>query len=683
MVSRVVSRRLQRQGLLVCLGHMSCPPIGAACAAHTLRAAAAPRAHLSLCAGARPRQPREGAGGGLAAAAQGVRGGGDLGDGAGAEGAGDARAPSLGSVVPERLVALAATLREAPDARARALALVALGVSSRLCADGSGPPPAGAERVRGCTSVTHVAATVDAAGRARLSGSSDAALARGLLSLVVDGLSGSPAAELLGLTSASIRQLAALDGAVTPGRINGLDNILKSVRSQLEAALAASGAGGARGGAATQVSPTGALPALDAPAASPAAAAPAQPAPRSALEAATTSLPLRNEYWTDSATPNAACRPDADSVAVLLSGGVDSSVALHLLQQQGVPVRAFYLRVWLADELSDLSDCPWEEDWAFCSAVCEQLRVPLEAVSVQAEYWERVVSYLVSEARAGRTPNPDVMCNSRVKFGVFLESIGAGFGSVASGHYARLRHAPAAGGGVEAQLVRAVDRHKDQSYFLSSLTQQQLARLRFPIGDMPKADVRALAASVRLPTSARKDSQGVCFLGRLQFDHFLEHHLGERPGPIVEWESREQIGQHRGIWFHTVGQRRGLVPWLSPKFAARGPWNVVAKEAGTDTLFVSRNYGEVSEQRRGMEVGAISWTLGAPPCAPGESVRLGVQVRHGDGSHDGTLELGPDGTSGRVRLARVDKGLAPGQFAAFYDGDVCLGAGVIEGGLGA
>jgi len=365
---------------------------------------------------------------------------------------------------------------------------------------------------------------------------------------------------------------------------------------------------------------------------------------------------------------------------MLLSGGVDSSVALQLLVQQGVPVRAFYLRVWLADELADLSDCPWEEDWAYCRAVCDQLAVPLEAVSVQAEYWERVVSYLVSEARAGRTPNPDVMCNSRIKFGVFLDSIGRRFAAVASGHYAQLRAAPRADGGEAVQLVRAVDRHKDQSYFLSGLTQAQLSKLRFPIGGMPKADVRALAARTQLPTSARKDSQGVCFLGRLHFDEFLRHHLGEQPGPIVEWETSIVLGEHRGIWYHTVGQRRGLVPCLWPQYAAHGPWHVVAKDAGSNKIFVSNMYAAVGERRHAMSVRDISWTAGAPPCAPGERVRLGVQVRHGDGSKDGELELGADGRSARVRLATADKGLAPGQFAAFYNGDVCLGAGVIEEG---
>jgi tRNA-specific 2-thiouridylase len=623
--------------LLVCLGHVGFPA-GAIGAAHAARAAAAPRARALLSTAGGAQRPGT----------------------AGALDSGAAVASPTADL-PERLGRMARALGEAADARARALALVQLGAASSRCVDGAtNPVPPGASKVRGCTSLTYVAATVDAAGRASLRGSSDAALSRGLLALIVDGLDGLAAADVLRVRAERVRELASLDGALSASRINGLDNILAAVQAQLGGGSAAVGVV-----AAPAAAP---LPELLVPPAAPFAPT----APARSLAASTTELPealLRNQYWAMPAQPEA--------VALLISGGVDSSVALHLLQQQGIPVRAYYLRVWLADELADLSDCPWEEDWAYCSAVCEQLKVPLEAVSVQAEYWERVVRYLVDEARAGRTPNPDVMCNSRIKFGVFLDLIGKDFAQVASGHYARLRSVDGHDGVAETQLLRAADRHKDQSYFLSSLTQAQLARLAFPIGDMPKPDVRALAAAQRLPTSARKDSQGVCFLGRLQFDQFLKHHLGERPGPVVEFESGERIGTHRGIWYHTVGQRRGIVPGLRPKFAAHGPWHVVAKDVPSDTVFVSRAYAAIEAQRSAMDVSAISWTSGRPPCAPGGSARVGVQVRHGDGSHEATIALGADGRSGRVQLDRPDKGLAPGQFAAFYDGDVCLGAGVI------
>ncbi|KAJ1626227.1 tRNA methyl transferase-domain-containing protein [Pavlovales sp. CCMP2436] len=583
--------------MLLCL-----PGMLAVCAAS--RSASAGHAHFSLASGASTRLVR-------AAAAAPVR----------------MSAGVSSGVVPARLVSLAAELREAPDARARALALARLGASSELCADGSSLPPAGGQRVPGCTSVTYVAAAVDGEGVARLRGSSDAAISRGLLSLVVDGLDGSSAQEALRVTGASIRQLAALDGTVAPSRINGLDNILKSAHAQLTAALSALAP--ATGDA--EAAPLLDLrldKSLDAELRSTGVRVQSggERAP-SALEAATVPLPTHNQYWV-------APSSSADSVALLLSGGVDSSVALHLLKEKGVPVRAFYLRVWLADELSALSDCPWEEDWAYCSAVADQLKVPLEAVSVQEEYRERVVNYLVEEARNGRTPNPDVMCNSRIKFGVFLDSVGANFQSVASGHYAQLRKVPVLGGKpgeVKTELIRATDRHKDQSYFLSSLTQGQLSRLSFPIGNIPKPDVRVIA----------------------------------------------EIGTHRGIWYHTNGQRKGIVPGLGPKFAAHGPWYVVGKDVGRDAVFVSRNYAQISDERLTMEVNSISWTGGAP-CAPGESMRVGVQVRHGDGSSDATLELAADGTSGRVTLDCVDKGLAPGQFAAFYDGDVCLGAGAIS-----
>ena len=204
--------------------------------------------------------------------------------------------------------------------------------------------------------------------------------------------------------------------------------------------------------------------------------------------------------------------------------------------------------------------------------MCEQAGVPLEAISLQREYQERVVSYLVSEARAGRTPNPDIMCNSRIKFGVFHDRVGKHFARVASGHYAQTGYDPSGTGRV--QLLRSADAHKDQTYFLSQLCQSQLASACFPIGGMPKPAVRAHAERLYLPNRARKDSQGICFLGQLNYDGFLRDHLGEEPGEIREHESGKLIGTHRGLWFHTVGQRRGLGPVLDHMNRARGPWHV-------------------------------------------------------------------------------------------------------------
>ena len=213
-------------------------------------------------------------------------------------------------------------------------------------------------------------------------------------------------------------------------------------------------------------------------------------------------------------------------IAVLLSGGVDSSVALRLLVEEGGhELRACYLKVWLEDDAVLAGDCPWEEDVRYVRAVCEQLGVPLEIVPLQTEYLEHVVDHALGELRAGRTPSPDILCNQRIKFGAFLERVGD-CDAVASGHYARVRRENG-----RAVLLRAADPVKDQTYFLSSLCQQQLQGLLFPVGHLRKQEVRDLAARFQLPTKNRKDSQGICFLGKIDYREFVARRLGKREGP--------------------------------------------------------------------------------------------------------------------------------------------------------
>ncbi|HUX22167.1 MAG TPA: tRNA 2-thiouridine(34) synthase MnmA, partial [Spirochaetia bacterium] len=255
------------------------------------------------------------------------------------------------------------------------------------------------------------------------------------------------------------------------------------------------------------------------------------------------------------------------NIAVLLSGGVDSSVSLRLLRERSdANITAFYLKVWLEDEVRYLGDCPWEEDLAFARAVCEEAEVPLEVVSLQREYFDRVVQYALDELKEGRTPSPDIFCNQRIKFGVFYDEIGSGFDKVATGHYSKIAERDGL-----YRLDRAPDPVKDQSYFLSHLSQAQLARALFPIGSMHKREVRKLAESYDLPNKNRKDSQGICFLGKIRYPEFIRHYLGERPGKILERESGRVLGEHQGYWFHTIGQRQGLG-------LGNGPWYVVGKE---------------------------------------------------------------------------------------------------------
>lgn len=348
-------------------------------------------------------------------------------------------------------------------------------------------------------------------------------------------------------------------------------------------------------------------------------------------------------------------------IAVLVSGGVDSSVALRLLQQQGHQLTAFYLKIWLEDELSFLGTCPWEEDLAYVREVCKQANVPLEVISLQDAYWQEVVAYTIAEVKAGRTPNPDILCNQRVKFGAFLRVIGDEFDAVATGHYAQKEERD----GV-IYLVRSADEIKDQTYFLSHLDQAQLKRAMFPIGHLTKAQVRDYAAGFDLPNKQRKDSQGICFLGKLKFPDFIRHHLGERNGDFVEWETGKIVGKHKGYWFYTLGQRQGIG-------LAGGPWYVVSKDIATNTVHISRNYFSDEKERNVFTIASTNWI----PHKPSKQ-SLFVKVRHGQRMVPAQIEeLTSD--RHRVTLTEHDQALAPGQFAVLYDDRYCYGGGVIEG----
>ncbi len=349
-------------------------------------------------------------------------------------------------------------------------------------------------------------------------------------------------------------------------------------------------------------------------------------------------------------------------IAVLVSGGVDSSVALALLKQAGHDVTAFYLKIWLEDELAFLGSCPWEEDLAFVKAVCEHLNVPLNVISLQQEYWDSVVSYTIKEAEAGRTPNPDVLCNQFVKFDAFYKKIPTDYEKVATGHYAHLEEKA----GV-FELSCAPDLVKDQTYFLSHLSQEQLSRALFPLGKFTKEEVRKMALEFNLPTAQRKDSYGICFLGKISFDEFLEHHLKTRPGNLVEFETGKVMGQHKGFWFHTIGQRKGIG-------LSGGPWYVVTKDPKQNIVYISKNYHDAAKERRVFAVENLHWIANQPPITQ----NLHVKLRHGPEKALCTLELDSLKETGIVTLEKSDQGIAPGQFAVFYNGNVCVGCGVIS-----
>ena len=345
-------------------------------------------------------------------------------------------------------------------------------------------------------------------------------------------------------------------------------------------------------------------------------------------------------------------------IAVLLSGGVDSSVALRLLVEEGGhELRACYLKVWLEDDAALAGDCPWEEDVRYARAVCEQLGVPLEIVPLQAEYLEQVVSHALGELRGGRTPSPDILCNQRIKFGAFLERVGD-CDAVASGHYARLGRENG-----RAVLLRGADPVKDQTYFLSSLGQQQLQRLLFPIGHLLKKEVRDLAAGFGLPTRDRKDSQGICFLGKIDYREFIARRLGKREGAILETGSGRELGRHRGYWFYTIGQRFGLG-------LGGGPWYVVAKDLERNLVYVAHRDAAETRQRRQFRVERVNWIPGPP-----QRTDLECKLRHGPGTTGCRIDPGAEPMA--VTLQRPDPGIASGQHAVFYAGERCLGGGVI------
>ena len=360
-------------------------------------------------------------------------------------------------------------------------------------------------------------------------------------------------------------------------------------------------------------------------------------------------------------------------VAALVSGGVDSSLALRLLKEQGHDVTAFYIKIWLEeDSLAFSGDCPWENDLYYVRKLCERENIPLKIVSLQKEYHDNVVSYLIEQVKAGKTPNPDVLCNKRIKFGAFFDKIKDEdvFDKIATGHYARIEEKDN-----KFFLKTAVDALKDQTYFLSHLSQDQLSRAMFPIGSFSKTEVREFAKKYDLPSKERKDSQGICFLGKIKFKEFLLHHVGVKEGDIVEAETGKKLGTHDGFWYHTIGQRKGLS-------LSNGPWYVVSKDPEKNIVYVSNQYYSEDKKRDLFNVGQCHWIDGKRPSGQ----KFLVKIRHGEAFYNATLQWDLSSEkNGTVTIDERDQGIAPGQFAVFYekrsaekDYSLCLGCGVIQ-----
>lgn len=353
-------------------------------------------------------------------------------------------------------------------------------------------------------------------------------------------------------------------------------------------------------------------------------------------------------------------------IAVLISGGVDSAVVVHLLSQKpDLDLHLFYIRIGLD---TDEGDCSAEEDIEMCRLIAARYRLPFDVVSLHQEYWDNVMEYALRTVKAGLTPNPDIMCNRIIKFGYFEQRWGREFDLTATGHYA----STAVVDGVK-YLATAVDPVKDQTDFLARITREQLAHAMFPLGDLPKSEVRRIAAEAKLPNAFRKDSQGICFLGKINYNDFIARHLGERPGPIIEIETGRKLGEHRGYWFHTIGQRKGLG-------LSGGPWFVVKKNVTDNAIYVSRGYDTEKQYGRVLHLDEMHFISGCPWPDLSSPVPVAFKNRHSPEFLHGTLRQLPDASFVVVSDTRV-QGIAPGQFTAIYDPEarLCFGSGIITG----
>lgn len=354
-------------------------------------------------------------------------------------------------------------------------------------------------------------------------------------------------------------------------------------------------------------------------------------------------------------------------VIVGMSGGVDSSVAAWLLKQQGCDVVGVFMKNWEDDDTDEY--CTSRADLVDAAAVADVVGIELEAVNFAAEYRARVFAHFLREYGAGRTPNPDVLCNSEIKFRAFLEHARAlGADHVATGHYARLRR-----DGDRVQLLKGADAAKDQSYFLHQLTQQQLAPVLFPLGGMAKRDVRAIAKREGIPTWAKKDSTGICFIGERPFRDFLARYLPRTPGPIETPDGRV-VGRHHGLAYYTLGQRQGLGVGGTREGRA-APWFVAAKDRARNALVVVQGHDHPLLYRTAIDAQQMHWIAGAPPNAA-TLARLGAKTRYRMADAACRVELQTEARL-RATFAAPQWAPTPGQYLVLYDGDVCLGGGVI------
>lgn len=352
------------------------------------------------------------------------------------------------------------------------------------------------------------------------------------------------------------------------------------------------------------------------------------------------------------------------NVAALVSGGVDSSVTIPVLKEMGYEPVIFYIKIAMEDEPGYM-DCPSEEDIEITSWIAKKYGLKMEIVDLQKEYWERVVSYTIDTVKKGLTPNPDVMCNRLIKFGSFEDSYGKDFDRIATGHYASVIEKEG-----QFYLGTARDKKKDQTYFLGQITYAQLSKAMFPIHDLWKKEVRQLAEEMKLPSAHRPDSQGICFLGKINYNDFIRKYVGENPGEVVELETGKIWGEHKGLWFHTIGQRKGLG-------LSQGPWFVVKKDMEENVLYISNGHDPIAQYSDKILLSDFHFINKNNIPDYSSPQRINFKIRHQPEFNSGTLVK--DGEVFVIQSDEAISGIAPGQFGVIYDEKkkICLGSGVI------
>ena len=355
----------------------------------------------------------------------------------------------------------------------------------------------------------------------------------------------------------------------------------------------------------------------------------------------------------------------ASKVIVGMSGGVDSSVAALLLREQGYRVEGLFMKNWEEDDGTEY--CTAKEDFADARAVADSLGITLHGANFAAEYWDNVFEHFLAEYRAGRTPNPDILCNREIKFKAFLEyarQLGADF--IATGHYARRGESQGKG-----TLLKGLDDNKDQSYFLHAVGHTELEQTLFPVGAIPKPEVRDIARQHQLVTAKKKDSTGICFIGERRFRDFLQQYLPAQPGEIHSLEG-EYLGQHSGLMYHTIGQRQGLgIGGLANH--GDEPWYVVDKDLQHNVLLVAQGNEHPALFKSTLYTGELMWIAGQAPALP---FGCSAKVRYRQA--DQACTIFPAAKGCRVEFEQPQRAVTPGQSVVFYRGDCCLGGGVIE-----